>query len=232
MPVRVSVFIPSYALPPFGNVSFTAVEVAGWVHDPEAFDSDSSYDINQEGDLRSPIVTIDPIDTSIQSFSRPLSFTFPTWWNETSPTPDINYFCLAFLNKTSNLWMCVGNSSISLVSPSSKRSNSSTSSTSVHLSGNAISPGSYAILANGEPVNTVPLSPKQHKHNKAGKIAGITIGVLVFVAICVAIAIFVLRKKNIAIFPMSFFPNLLRTWSRRRKTEGVKMEDLADLGGN
>ena len=46
--VQVSVLFPSFTLPPVANMSFTAVELAGWVHDPNAFDSDSSYDINQE----------------------------------------------------------------------------------------------------------------------------------------------------------------------------------------
>jgi hypothetical protein len=47
--LHLALYIPPRSLPPTGNMSFTAVELTGWVHDPNAFDSDSSYDINQEG---------------------------------------------------------------------------------------------------------------------------------------------------------------------------------------
>jgi hypothetical protein len=125
--------------------------------------------------VRSPIVSIEPVDTSIDAFSHPLSFLFPSFWTESDPAPDLDLFCLAWLNQSSNWWECVANSSLSLIDQS-KRSGSSPS--TIRVSGAALTPGSYATpnLIAFFPVNPNPppvyRSQQRHKHSKAGEIAG------------------------------------------------------------
>jgi hypothetical protein len=98
--------------------------------------------------VRTPILSIDPLDPTIQTFKYSLSFEFPAWWNETSNTPNLDDFCLAFLNKTNDWWECVDSSELYFVAETvAKRDVSSpTPSYIVQASGTAVMPGSYAIL--------------------------------------------------------------------------------------
>jgi hypothetical protein len=60
----------------------------------------------------------------------------------------------------------------------------------------------------------VPTSAPNHKkHSKAGEIAGITIGVVAFVAICVVVAIVVIRKRL----------------ESKKRQPAVEMDNLGDL---
>ena len=88
-------------------------------------------------------MTVNTVDTTIRVFNHSVSFFFPSFWNASQPTPNLDMFCLAMLNET-NWWGCVKNSSLTLLKISKRDAMSSAS--AIHASGNALTPGSYTVM--------------------------------------------------------------------------------------